>query len=250
MARNKVFLFILPVVGLVTITGTGFAAWYFTNEQADSKNVSGTVTVENEFQGKLAVKNSLETFKIKLDQGSVNSSNLDEGISIVQSNNLSTQVSEIKATYTIDTTNQTTFNDAGNLKLTLKAEFKFNTTLLKYVEVKDDAFTPTKNSDNSKNFSLVKSKDANNTTSYDNVYTISKEYTNLTETSYEFGASTAMNSKANALLKYKTHSGSHSGGDYVGKPTTSDEYSDMKDAISGVSGNLLDIKFTVTVADR
>lgn len=40
MARNKVFLFILPVVGLVTITGTGFAAWYFTNEQADSKNVS------------------------------------------------------------------------------------------------------------------------------------------------------------------------------------------------------------------
>lgn len=249
MARNKVFLFILPVVGLVTITGTGFAAWYFTNEQADSKNVSGTVIVENEFQGTLAVKNNLEQFKIKLDQGSVNSSNLDEGISIVQSNNLSTQVSEIKATYTIDTTNQTTFNDAGNLKLTLKAEFKFNTTLLKYVEVKDDAFTPTQDSDTTKKFTLVKSK-AETTDPYDNVYTISKEYTNLTETSYEFGASTAMNSKANALLKYKTHSGSHSGGDYVGKPTTSDEYSDMKDAISGVSGNLLDIKFTVTVADR
>lgn len=244
MARNKILLFILPVVGLASIAGTGFAAWYFTSAE-DTKTVTGTVSIENEYKGTLALKSGTpKSFDVKLDQGgAAAAADLNKGISFVKTENGSTTaVSELQATYTITPTDWITFN-ASKLQLKLTATLTLNATFHNYVSV--DETTGFYLGESDKLFTKdthvageqwVIHKDITPDSSITNAPASNQVYT--------FGLKVATDATTgkNELLSYTT----------AAKPadaaSSKQAYSDMKSALAGLT-DLIKVEFKVAVSD-
>ncbi len=78
--HKKFLTFALPVLGAAAIVGSGFSAWTFTSEARTADGITGTISVTPLIEGMNVALNA-ETFTLTLDQGGVNNSNKEEGIS-------------------------------------------------------------------------------------------------------------------------------------------------------------------------
>ena len=78
--HKKFLTFALPVLGAAAIVGSGFSAWTFTGSAGTHDGITGTISVTPLIEG-MSVALNAETFTLTLDQGGVNNSNKEEGIS-------------------------------------------------------------------------------------------------------------------------------------------------------------------------
>lgn len=218
MINRKVLATVLPVVGAAVIAGSGFAAWYF-GDTVQTQAINGTVEVTPVIYGELTT--TAQNFKVVLDQGGIGNTNVDEGISIVETGS-TTNVTECKATYTYN-------GDAGTLDslgltggtLTLKCEVAFDAGLLTYLEVKDNAFTTGGTLD----------KSVTNKVTY--TQTIGSTDNLTTGQAFVFGFVTDTTDKVNEFLKYTT------------KPADETAYQNLKTACDGKS---ITVTFSATIA--
>lgn len=144
MGHRKLFLAIFPILAVASVAGTGFAAWYFSSTE-DSKDISGTVTIADNFSGGTltltsdllpsttpSIGNSTNagSFKIVLDQGGVNTTDTDyykKGISI---KGQSDTLNDISATLTIsNSTNSNNQNNPSDLAVFKASGFKIDFTM-------------------------------------------------------------------------------------------------------------------------
>lgn len=231
MNRRAILSIIFPVLGLSAVAGTGFAAWYFESATDDTKTLNGTVKVEDQFEGTLALDDTPTTFEISFDQGSIaDKADATKGITFKKDDK--SELTAIKAKYSL-TSDQAGVFKKSNLKFTLSAEFAFDAKLLEYVDVQTTAFLPA--SPNA--FTLTPSSG----TPSDNKYTISKTVSqnDITDTDAANGKdwTFGVNTSSNTFLHYKTGK----------KPQTKDAYDTMK---SDLANKKLNVTFKVVVADN
>lgn len=255
MAHNKLLVAVLPLVGLASIAGTGFAAWYFTQTE-DTKVLNGSIEVTDEYHGTLTI-NDLATpagqstaysFNLSLDQGK-NGGSIYDGISFDNGQPTKTRLDSLSAKFNAGDQTKVTAFTSGKLKLTLKATFNFLPVLLKYVDVDSTAIFY----DSTQQTEITPTEVTEGTTTYKS-YVATKEYTTLTANQeITFGAKTEDQSTDNTkkcLLKYKEPN-TADGAANPGKPTSSTALSAMKTALTGQSvSNLINIKFEVLVSNQ
>lgn len=234
MNRRAILSIIFPVLGLSAVAGTGFAAWYFESATDDTKTLNGTVKVEDQFEGTLALDDTPTTFEISFDQGSIaDKADVTKGITFKKADsNGKSELTAIKAKYSL-TSDQAGVFKKSNLKFTLSAEFAFDAKLLEYVDVQTTAFLPA-----SPNAFTLTSPTG---TPSDNKYTISKTVapTDISDTDAASGKdwTFGVNTSSNTFLHYKTNK----------KPQTKDEYNTM---VTDLSNKTLKVTFKVVVADN
>ena len=134
MKKRKILMLTLPLVGVATIVGSGFSAWYFDNTDiGTSKNVGITVTEKHVASGTLTTSLTGNE-KLVLDQGGsdeISREALNKNIYVV---NGSETINSFTTTFIIE---ESVANNllSSNVKAQLKLEVAVNTTLDKYIEV-------------------------------------------------------------------------------------------------------------------
>lgn len=158
MMKRKILAVIIPVVGCITVVGSGFSAWYFGDNITGGGNgqsiVNVNVTKEVEAsEGNLTVDNSQTTLgnALILDQGGPKNYNLDSGIMFGSTGATETTVNEnAKWHFVVTFTGGQNLTldkiyDAG-LRVRVVAEITLGGNLTEYVEFKDGltlSVTPT-----------------------------------------------------------------------------------------------------------
>ena len=257
MMKRKILAVTIPVVGCLTVVGSGFSAWYFSDNIVDDGNGSSKVSVVvtdevKASQGKLTIDTSetvLGTHLI-LDQGGPKNYSLDSGIMFGEETaNETTVNSAAKWKFTVK------FTGTGDQKLTLDkiydaglrvkivADITLGGALSNYIEFQDNLkFTqPTGGSTTA---------DINKTAEKLEIVYIVAEKDATKDTSatwtFELGAATNKAESAevdyegydykNDLLKYKESSGAK-GDDTeenpTGKPNATGEPEKMESALGG-----------------
>lgn len=135
MLNRKIFALAAGLLTAITVTGTGFSAWYFSDVQA-SANATGTIDVTNVQTLNASVQlndnavASNKAFKLELDQ--VNgSSDSAKGIRFLSTDG-TTMVSDLGATATITTTGN------PSISVNFGSYFYIPKTLLNYLSVVTD----------------------------------------------------------------------------------------------------------------
>lgn len=217
--NRKVLTISLSLLAVSAVVGSGFAAWFFGEETLD-KSISGAVEVAPTLSGKLELTSaSTETFKVVLDQGGVKNTEVEKGISFVDTTTNSL-VSELKATYSFDTGDGLAALSQGGLAVTLTCTLTLPSELATYVDVQTSALV------------------GGTVTSSATTYTVTEEITGSSVgTSWTVGLDTATTQEGvNSLLHYKTGQ----------KPSTTAEYTAMKTA---VNGKMITVSFSAHVHD-
>ncbi|MDD7621655.1 MAG: hypothetical protein SOY33_03750 [Candidatus Onthovivens sp.] len=134
MKKRKILMLTLPLVGVATIVGSGFSAWYFDNtEIGTSKNVGITVTEKHVASGTLTTSLTGNE-KLVLDQGGsdeISREALNKNIYVV---NGSETINSFTTTFTIE---ESVANNllSSRVKAHLALNVTVNSTLDKYIEV-------------------------------------------------------------------------------------------------------------------
>lgn len=135
MKKRKILMLTLPLVGVATIVGSGFSAWYFDNTDiGTSKNVGITVTEKHVASGTLTTSLTGNE-KLVLDQGGSDLASreaLNKNIYVVNGSDVT--IDSFTTTFTIK---ESVANNllSSNVKAQLKLEVAVNTTLDNYIEV-------------------------------------------------------------------------------------------------------------------
>ena len=217
MKKRKILMLTLPLVGVATIVGSGFSAWYFNAGTVAKSATLGVKVTEMHLTAGTLTTTLPEGAKIVLDQGGAsNASDLTKSIYVESSTG--TKINDFDVIFTIPTTSARGLKESG-----IKGHFTLtpivNETLKKYITVDDgllsleEYFT----------FADVES-------------TLSGAWTKETSgdnTLYKATISLAESGTANTPFSYKANSTVE--GANPGKPLTSAQYEAMKTALTGVT---------------
>ena len=230
MKKRKILMLTLPLVGVATIVGSGFSAWYFDNtEIGTSKNVGITVTEKHVASGTLTTSLTGNE-KLVLDQvGSdeIAREALNKNIYVV---NGSETINSFTTTFIIE---ESVANNllSSNVKAQLKLEVAVNTTLDNYIEVTTGNINYTKD--------LLFSEAVESFT--DGRLTLTKETVGAdTMFKYTLTTSIAGSTVSGSPFKYDTTNTTAK----TGKPTTEAHYDAMVTALTGMTDGLT---FTASV---
>lgn len=279
MGHRKLFLAIFPILAVASVAGTGFAAWYFTSTE-DAKDISGTVTIADNFSGgTLSVTNNLlpatnssngnstnsGSFKIVLDQGGVDTTDADyykKGISVTGS---SGTLNDISATLTIsndqNSNNQNNASDldvfkASNFKIDFTMKITIYSELSKYVSLQTnkDAFKGYDTSDSYSSFTQLAPDTTDGTKQTITLTKTINSNDSTLPTSGSFtcvlGVNTEVDSNGiNNFLQYYSSTDAN-GTTKMEKPSDETKYGNMKSELTAAGVNkYLDINFSLTVSN-
>ena len=135
--HKKYFNFILPLLGAAVVVGSGFSAWVFSDVEAKTADLNGTIAVEP-LQG-LTAELTLDTtsFKLNLDQGGVGNTQSDAGIYFYDDSTL-TQL-EVTLTYTLHS--DAAFEAWENVSCAYSVTYALDGNIAEYLNASDIAKT-------------------------------------------------------------------------------------------------------------
>lgn len=142
MKKRKILMLTLPLVGVATIVGSGFSAWYFNETTvSDSATLGVAVTELHVTAGTLTIDLPVGA-KVVLDQGgATKAADLKELIYVAtESSGNYTKVNSFDVTFSIPTTSAAGLKDS-NITATLKLIPTVNPTLLTYIDVTTSLIT-------------------------------------------------------------------------------------------------------------
>ena len=210
MKKRKILMLTLPLVGVATIVGSGFSAWYFNETTVGTSATLGVAVTELHATAGTLTTTLPSGAKVVLDQGgATNAAALNELIYVAtESDGVYTKVNSFDVIFSIPTTSAAGLKDS-NISATLTLTPIVHTTLLEYIDVTISSITL------NKTFTLAANEEPGEgwTRSIDGANTL---YT----TTVSLPAS-----NAGDLFKYKEGK----------KPTTVTAYNAMTTALSSVT---------------
>ena len=220
MKKRKILMLTLPLVGIATIVGSGFSAWYFNETTVSASAKLGVAVTEMHVTAGELTTTLPANAKIVLDQGGAsNATSLTEKIYVgtPATGDTYTPVNSFNVTFTIPTASANGLKDSG-----IKGHFTLtptvNETLLKYINVNTTLLTLTKDFTFATDEELT-SPWSKTTSGLNTIYTVT--------------ISLAASNAANTPFSYKDNSTVE--GANPGKPLTSAQYEAMKTALTGVT---------------
>ena len=220
MKKRKILMLTLPLVGVATIVGSGFSAWYFNETTVSTSAKLGVAVTEMHVTAGTLTTTLPSTAKIVLDQGGAsNATSLTEKIYVgtPATGDTYTPVNSFDVTFTIPTASANGLKDSG-----IKGHFTLtptvNETLLKYINVDTTLLTFTKDFTFATDEELT-SPWSKTTSGLNTIYTVT--------------ISLAASNAANTPFSYKANSTVE--GANPGKPLNSTQYEAMKTALTGVT---------------
>lgn len=260
MMKRKILAVTIPVVGCITVVGSGFSAWYFsgdiTGEGSGSSEVNVVVTdeVNNVSNSNLTVSNTgkdLGKYLI-LDQGGPKNNSLDSGIMFGET--VATETTEnlnAKWHFTVTFAGDQNLTldkiyDAG-LQVRIAAEITLGGNLTDYVEFKKDSLSLTDLSD-SDGPTIIMNKNKEGTKLQGEYIVADPNGENVQNAVWTFDM-TAKTTKSgdnysNELLKYITSSEKNVGTEDsptmkpIGKPDATGEPEKMKNDLVETKANI------------
>ena len=215
MKKRKILMLTLPLVGVATIVGSGFSAWYFNETTISTSAKLGVAVTEMHVTAGELTTTLPANAKIVLDQGGAsNAASLTEKIyvGIPVEGDTYTPVNSFDVTFKIPTASASGLKDSG-----IKGKFSFtpvvDAKLSKYVDVTTELLTVTK--EFTFDEGTLESPWTKTTTESDTIYTVT--------------ISLAASNTENSPFKYKANDGVNGG-----KPLKSEQYTAMKNALSTV----------------
>lgn len=219
MKKRKILMLTLPLVGVATIVGSGFSAWYFNETTVSTSAKLGVAVTEMHVTAGELTTTLPENAKIVLDQGGAANANDETELIYVgtpATGDTYTPVNSFDVTFTIPTASANGLKDSG-----IKGHFTLtptvNETLLKYINVNTTLLTVTK--DFTFDESTLVSPWTKTTIGSNTIYTVT--------------ISLAASNAANTPFSYKANSTAE--GANPGKPLNSTQYEAMKTALAGVT---------------
>ena len=216
MKKRKILMLTLPLVGVATIVGSGFSAWYFNETTVSASAKLGVAVTEMHVTAGELTTTLPENAKIVLDQGGAsNATSLTEKIYVgtPATGDNYTPVNSFDVTFKIPTASANGLKDSG-----IKGKFSFtpvvDAKLSKYVDVTTELLTVTK--EFTFDEGTLESPWTKTTTESDTIYTVT--------------ISLAASNTENSPFKYKANDGVNGG-----KPLNSTQYEAMKTALTGVT---------------
>ena len=226
MKKRKILMLTLPLVGVATIVGSGFSAWYFNETTVSASAKLGVAVTEMHVTAGELTTTLPENAKIVLDQGGAANANDETELIYVGTpvtGDTYTPVNSFDVTFTIPTASANSLKDS-RIKGHFELKPTVNETLSKYVEVTTTLLTLTQDFTFTDGESLggpwVKTTDESNTT-------------------YTATISLPASNAENTPFKYKDYSGLNGG-----KPLNAEQYTAMEGALSSVTNA---ISFAATV---
>ena len=216
MKKRKILMLTLPLVGVATIVGSGFSAWYFNAGTVSDSATLGVKVTEMHLTAGTLTTTLPENAKIVLDQGGAsNASDLTKSIYVESSTG--TKINDFDVIFTIPTASANGLKDSG-----IKGHFTLtptvNETLKKYITVDEDLLSLTQDF----NFTDSESLGVSWVKTTGELNTIYKATISLAESGTE---NTPFSYKANSTVE----------GANPGKPLTSAQYEAMKTALADVT---------------
>ena len=218
MKKRKILMLTLPLVGVATIVGSGFSAWYFNAGTVSKSAQLGVAVTEMHVTAGELTTTLPANAKIVLDQGGAsNAALLTEKIYVGTpgEGDTYTPVNSFDVTFKIPTASASGLK-SSNIKGKFNLTARVNETLLKYIDVKTELLTVTKE--------------------------FTFKTTNENDTLYTVTISLAASNAANTPFKYKANSEDVA---KPGKPLTAAQYTAMEVALSSVANA---ISFDASVA--
>ena len=220
MKKRKILMLTLPLVGVATIVGSGFSAWYFNETTVSTSAKLGVAVTEMHVTAGELTTTLPANAKIVLDQGGASFANdLTQKIYVGTpvTGDTYTPVNSFDVTFTIPTASANGLKDSG-----IKGHFTLtptvNETLLKYINVDTTLLTFTKD------FTFATAEELTSPWSKTIIGS---------NTIYKVTISLAASNAATTPFSYKANSTAE--GANPGKPLTSAQYTAMKTALTGVS---------------
>ncbi len=228
MKKRKILMLTLPLVGVATIVGSGFSAWYFNAGTVSKSAQLGVAVTEMHVTAGELTTTLPANAKIVLDQGGAsNAALLTEKIYVGTpgEGDTYTPVNSFDVTFKIPTASASGLK-SSNIKGKFNLTARVNETLLKYIDVKTELLTVTKE------FTFDEG-------TLESPWT---KTTNENDTLYTVTISLAASNAANTPFKYKANSEDVA---KPGKPLTAAQYTAMEVALSSVANA---ISFDASVA--
>ena len=142
MKKRKILMLTLPLVGVATIVGSGFSAWYFNETTVSTTAKLGVAVTELHVTAGTLTTTLPAGAKVVLDQGgATKATDLKELIYVAtESSGNYTKVNSFDVTFSIPTTSAAGLKDSG-IKATLTLTPTVNTTLSTYIDVTTSLIT-------------------------------------------------------------------------------------------------------------
>ena len=226
MKKRKILMLTLPLVGVATIVGSGFSAWYFNSTAVTPVDGKIGVSITNKTTTSGTLSSDLESATLVLDQGGSKSVDANDVKKHIWVGREGTKISSFNISFTIAKDSATALAESS-VKGQLTVAATVNTTLAKYVAVDTTKWNVTKDM----------MFGASDTLTDDWTKTVSE--TNMV---YTLTLSVLESTGEGSPFKY-TEKNAESG--KLGKPTTVTEYDAMKVAIGTMADG---ISFTTSVA--
>ena len=225
MKKRKILMLTLPLVGVATIVGSGFSAWYFNSTAVTPVDGKIGVSITNKTTTTGTLSSDLGRATLVLDQGgskSVDASDVTKHIWVEREE---TKIPSFNISFTIAKASATALAES-RVKGQLTVTATVNETLAKYVAVDTTKWNVTKDM-------MFGGGDV-----LDTDWTKEVSETNMV---YTLTLSVLESTGEGSPFKYtvknnETHT--------LGKPTTEEEYDAMKTAIGAMAEG---IKFTTSV---
>ena len=226
MKKRKILMLTLPLVGVATIVGSGFSAWYFNSTEVTPLPGQIGVSITNKTTTTGTLSSDLGSATLVLDQGGSKTEDANNPAKHIWVERAGTKISAFTISFTIPEASATALAQS-NVKGQLKVVATVNETLAKYVAVDTSSWNVTK--DMMFGESDVLTTSWTRTVSENNmVYTLTLSVLESTGEGSPFKY-TVKNEETGTL----------------GKPTTVTEYDAMKAAIGTMADG---ISFTTSVA--
>ena len=225
MKKRKILMLTLPLVGVATIVGSGFSAWYFNSTEVTPLPGQIGVSITNKTTTTGTLSSDLGSATLVLDQGGSKTEDANNPAKHIWVERAGTKISAFTISFTIPEASATALAQS-NVKGQLKVVATVNETLAKYVAVDTSSWNVTK--DMMFGESDVLTTNWTRTVSENNmVYTLTLSVLESTGEGSPFKY-TVKNEETGTL----------------GKPTTEAAYNEMVTAIGSMTEG---IKFTTTV---
>ena len=225
MKKRKILMLTLPLVGVATIVGSGFSAWYFNSTEVTPLPGQIGVSITNKTTTTGTLSSDLGSATLVLDQGGSKTEDANNPAKHIWVERAGTKISAFTISFTIPEASATALAQS-NVKGQLKVVATVNETLAKYVAVDTSSWNVTK--DMMFGESDVLTTSWTRTVSENNmVYTLTLSVLESTGEGSPFKY-TVKNEETGTL----------------GKPTTEAAYNEMVTAIGSMTEG---IKFTTTV---
>ena len=226
MKKRKILMLTLPLVGVATIVGSGFSAWYFNSTEVTPLPGQIGVSITNKTTTTGTLSSDLGSATLVLDQGGSKTEDANNPAKHIWVERGGTKISAFTVSFTIPEASATALAES-NVKGQLKVVATVNETLAKYVAVDTSSWNVTKDMMFGES-DVLTTNWTRSVSGTDMVYTLTLSVAESTAESGSPFKYTVKNEETGTL----------------GKPTTEAAYNEMVTAIGSMTEG---IKFTTTV---